>query len=394
MIAAGTSVPGPARPRTPARTLERKTKRLASSLVAALFPARRITAAELRARPVQHLLVVRQHNQMGDMVCALPALRVLRRAYPGARLTFVTSPLCEELLRGHPDIDVLRVFRKEEMWNPLRLWRFLGSLRRPRPDLAVVLTTVSFSTTSALLAWASRARCRVGASSLPFDSHLSRAVYNLELTPGAEGVHEVEHNLAPLRGLGFDARFEPPVLAATAEARARAAEFLARSVPTSGPVVAVHAGAGKRPNIWPAAKFAAVARGLQQQQNVRVVLVEGPTDAQVVGDLAAELPAAARWRAPLDETFGLLAQADLVLSNDTGLAHVAAALGVPTVVVFGPTAVERWKPPGEHVRAVKSPSGFIDDVDVEVVLREARGILASRDGKDCAPLGEIHPHRI
>lgn len=385
MSAAGRSIPGPARPRTKARTLERSAKRFLSRLLASALPARRWTAEEIRAHPVRHLLVVRQHNQMGDMVCALPALRVLRRAHPGAHLTFVAAPLCEELLRGHPDIDTLRVFRKQDMWNPMRLWRFLRDLRRPRPDLAVVLTTVSFSTTSALLAWASGARCRVGGSSLPFGSHLSRAVYNLELPQGPEGVHEVEHNLAPLRALGLEARFETPVLVPGEAALAAAAAFESRGLAGQGPLLAVHAGAGKRPNVWPAEKFAAAVEVLRQQHDVRVVLIEGPTDAQVVEEVARRLPGAARWRAALDATCGLLARAAAVLSNDTGLAHVAAAVGAQTVVVFGPTDAARWKPPGPHVRAVVSATGFIADVDVDAVVHAVQQALAAAAGKDCAP---------
>jgi ADP-heptose:LPS heptosyltransferase len=373
-----------------ARRLERGAKRHGSKLLAALVPARRITAAELRAAPVRHLLVVRQHNQMGDMVCALPALRALRRAFPDAHLTFLTAPLCQELLRGHPDIDRLLVFRKFSMWLPWRLVEQIAALRRPRPDLAVVMTTVSFSTTSALLAWASGARLRVGASSLPFGWHLSRAAYNLELPLGPDSLHEVEHNLAPLRALGIEAPVELPRLEARPEALRRARDFVARDVAApeqpGAPLVVVHAGAGKRPNMWPAASFAAVLQGLRQRCGARVVLIEGPTDAAAVAAVAQRLEGAARWRAPLDDTFGLLALADLVLSNDTGLAHVAGAVGAPTLVLFGPTDVQRWKPPGDHVRAAQSPTGDIGDLPVETVLGAALDILAAR-----RPASAPHP---
>jgi heptosyltransferase-2 len=336
---------------------------------------------------VQRLLVVRQHNQMGDMVCALPALRALRRAWPQARLTFVTAPLCEELLRTHPDIDELVVFRKEDMWHPRRFLALLRKLRRPRPDLAVVLTTVSFSTTSALLAWASGARVRAGGSSLPFGSSLSRAIYHLELPPGPEGVPEVEHNLAPMRALGIPAPFMTPQLVPSSEARRMTAEFLAREVPGTGPLIVAHTGAGKAPNIWPAGHFIRVLQELQAELGARIVLTEGPSDAAIVEPIAAALESAARWRAPLDETFGLLAAAQLALCNDTGMAHVAAAIGTPTVVVFGPTDPARWKPPGDHVRAVSSPTRCVDDVEPEAVLDAARALLG-RDGAHATHAGE------
>jgi ADP-heptose:LPS heptosyltransferase len=324
----------------------------------------------------------------------------LRRAWPDAHLTFVAAPLCEELLRDHPDVDTLLVFRKEEMWLPWRLLAFLRRLRQPRPDLAVVMTTVSFSTTSALLAWASGARVRVGASSLPFGWHLSRAVYNLELPLAPEGPPEVEHNLAPLRALGIVAPLEHPHLAARQDAVQRARDTLgARFRPARAgledarePLVVAHPGAGKRPNCWPAEGFAAVLRALQESRGARVILVEGPRDAEPVAAVAARLDAALRWQAPLGDTLGLLALADLVLCNDTGMAHVAAALGAPTLVLFGPTDPERWKPPGDHVHILRSPTGNLADLDAGTVLQECLRMLdAARAGANLPRAGAHHP---
>ena len=382
--------PGPARPSTPARWLERSAKRALSRLLAACLRPRPATPADLEPSRIRHLLVVRQHNQMGDMVCALPALHALRRRYPRAHLTFVAAPLTEELLAGHPDIDTLLVFRKQDMWQPRRAAAFLRALGRPRPDLAVVMTTVSFSTTSALLAWASRARLRAGGSSLPFGSYLSRALYHLELPPAPEGVPEVEHNLSPLAALGIELGITPPrlepALAAVSRARERIAAWFpseAASPAPPGPLVVAHAGAGKLPNVWPAERFATVLAALQRERGARVVLTEGPSDTAIVSDLAAKLPSARRWRAPLGDTLGLLAGADVVLCNDTGMSHVAAAIGVPTVVLFGPTDPVRWRPPGSHVHAVCSPTGSILEVDVAAVLR---AVHAALEGNASRPL--------
>jgi len=318
------------------------------------------------------------------MVLGLPALRALRRAYPRAHLTFVTGPMCEALLQGHPDIDRLVVYRKQEMWRPWSLWAFVRGLRRPRPDLAVVLGAVSFSTTSALLAWASGARVRVGVTSRPFGSELSRALYHFELPLGAEILHEVEHNLAPLRSLGLVAPVEPPVLVPRPDAVERARTFLEAAFAAEGvtdgarrPVVVVHAGAGKRANIWPPQHFASVARTLVAAHGARVVLTEGPHDVGIVSTLIDRLPGAARWRAGLGDTLGLLALADLCIANDTGMAHVAAAVGAPTVVVFGPTDARRWAPAGKRVRAVLSRTGRIEDANVADVLDAARSLLCT-----------------
>lgn len=385
-MSGGRPIPGPARPNSTARRLERASKRGLARAAARLHPARRIEAAAILHDPVRELLIIRQHNQMGDMVCALPALQALRRAFPQARLTFVAAPLCEELLDAHPDIDRLLVFRKHDARQPPRLAAFLRALRSPRPDLAVVMNTVSFSTTSALLCWASGARIRAGGSSLPFGSELSRAVYHLELPAGLEGVHEVEHNLAPLRALGIAAPFALPRLEPSAAARAAAHDFVQTRTTGSGPLVVVHPGAGKVPNRWPIESFSATIAQLRRDLDARLVVTEGPRDAELVAALRARVTDVARWSAPLGTTMGLLHASDAVLANDTGIAHVAGALQRPTVVVFGPTDVQRWKPPGAHVRAVVSSTGFAADVRIDTVLDALRAALESRPHAHAGPL--------
>ena len=364
----------PARRRTLGRRFERAAKRRLTGLVVRVVRPRPATPPT--ARDVHHVLAIRQHNQMGDMVLTLPALRLLRQAYPSARLVFVTNPLCEELLAGHPEIDRLLVFRKQTLWRPWQLLPFLGALRRPRPDLAIVLGTVSFSTTSALLAWASGARCRAGVASHRFGSDLSRAIYHLELPVAPPEVHEVEHNAAPLRGLGIDGVAGIPELPVRNEAARAASEFVERSFPNShGPVVVIHPGAGKQENIWPVERFAQVARVLASQADARIVVSEGPRDAVVAARLLADCPGAARWRANLGATLGLLRQAALFLGNDTGMAHVAAAVGTPTVAVFGPTDPGRWSPAGRWVRCVRSSTGRVEDARTEDVVAAAHAAL-------------------
>jgi ADP-heptose:LPS heptosyltransferase len=178
-----------------------------------------------------------------------------------------------------------------------------------------------------------------------------------------------------MAALGCDTAFRRPALAPRAAAQTAAAARLASEAPGAGPLVVVHGGAGKLPNIWPADRFAAVTGALVRERGARIVLTEGPSDAAAMAALVPLVPGALRWQAPLDTTFALLSMASLVISNDTGLAHVAAALGTPTVVVFGPTDAARWCPPGEHVRAVRAPSARVQDVAVDDVLRAARGLL-------------------
>jgi ADP-heptose:LPS heptosyltransferase len=371
--------PGPARKPTPGVWFERRGKHFMARMLRMILRPRPISDADLERLEVRELLVIRQHNQMGDMVLCLPTLHALRERWPQARLRFVTAPICRELLQDHGDIDELLVFHKRAMRRPTALWTWLRHLQRPRADLAIVLGSVSFSTTSALLALLSRARVRIGASSRPFGSELSDAVYHRELT-AATGVHEVERNLSTLQALGIHADGEPPRLWATPQARATAQAFLVAGAEgrQEHRTVVLHTGAGKLPNVWPAEYFARLANQLVATGNVRIVLTEGPRDAAIVDavERQASVPML-RWRRTLGETMGLLQASDLIISNDTGMAHVAAALQRPTLVLFGPTDAQRWRPAGSGVRVQASPSGRIIDLPVQAVLGAALEMLQS-----------------
>jgi ADP-heptose:LPS heptosyltransferase len=361
-----------------ARTLERWAKRRLSQLLVWLLRPKLATPGDVRSAHVTQLLVIRQHNQMGDMVLVLPALAALRRAFGAARLTFVAGPLCDELLQGHPDVDHLIVYRSQEMLRPWKLWRFVRRLRALEPQLAIVLGTVSFSVTSALLAWVSGAPLRVGVSSHPFGSDLSGALYNVEITPSKEPAHEVEHNLRFVRALGIHAVAGWPSLAAADFALAAAEAFLSREFPENhGPVVVAHVGAGKASNLWPVERFARVAAALVRQLGARVVVTEGPRDHAVVSKFRHLVPQSARWHTDLRRTLGILAHADVYVGNDTGMSHVAAAVGAPCIVVIGADDAQRWSPAGPSVRSISPESGNIEDLQVAPVLDAVTRMLES-----------------
>jgi len=359
-----------------ALTLERWLKHQLSVLLVWLLRPGTVTPDTIASASVRRLLVIRQHNQMGDMVLALPALGALRRAFRGATLTFVAGPLSDALLRGHPDIDHLVVYRKREMFRPWNLWRFVRRLRSERPDLAIVMGTVSFSVTSALLAWASGARLRAGLSSRPWGSALSGALYQLEIAQPVFDAHEVEHNLRFVRALGIDAPMESPHLVPSPAARSTAAGFLADTFPKApSRIVVMHVGAGKLSNLWPVERFAAVARRLAEELDVSIVVTEGPRDQDAVAKFRHHVPEAAHWQNDLVNTLGILSCANLYIGNDTGMSHVAAAVGAPCLVVFGPHDATRWAPAGPAVQTISPESHRIEDVRVNEVYDEAVRML-------------------
>ena len=377
-------------------TATRRAKQLVMRPLATALRRERLTPAELTALRPARILVVRQHNQMGDMVCATPALRAIAETWPGARVALVTSPVNAGVVRHNPHLARVLVFER-----PLRrLPAFVRELRRWDADLAIVLSSVSFSLTSALIGLASGARHVVGAASRPFGWEFSEHCFSLQL-PASPTVdtHAIEHGLAPLRAVGITTGDLSTVVVPSPAERAQA-ESIARGLELRPGCWVLHPGAGKRQNAWPAPRFAALARRAAADGH-QVLVLHGPADqeALVAFDSATERSSAsgAIMIAPACEVgvaAALLEDADRFLCNDTGIMHVAGAVRVPTLALFGPTDPGLWKPPAPEVVALRGAQrgddprgpefGWMESLDEDTVWRAWTALAGraalSRDG--------------
>jgi len=186
--------------------------------------------------------------------------------------------------------------------------------------------------------------------------------------PPAGGPHASAWLARALAPLGIDAPLEPPPLDLT-EGERRQAERFARGLPRA--FVAVHPGSGSPAKNWPAGRFAEAARRLAEGQPW--LFVRGPAEASLpVPEGALD---ARDW--PLRALAAVLSRARLFLGNDSGVAHLAAACGAPTLALFGPTDPALWSPVGPAVATLRAPSRAVADLAVDEVVAAA---LALRSG--------------
>jgi len=175
--------------------------------------ARPIGADEFRAMVFRRILVIRQHNQMGDMMLAVPALRAIRQSYPDSSIGVVSSTLNRGVLINSPYVD--RVFTYDKT-RPASAVEMLQRIRKEQYDLAIVLHTVSFSFTSVMLAVLSGARVRIGSTSRALGDALTGSYLNMTLPLPDETtlarLNEAEHNLFPLRAVGITTDDIAPLL--------------------------------------------------------------------------------------------------------------------------------------------------------------------------------------
>lgn len=346
--------------------MRRAFKRWVTGAAAAWWRRPVLTPRELLALQPRRILVVRQHNQMGDMLCATPCFRAIKETWPEAEVGLVTAPVNREVVAENPHLDRVFLFEQRLWRRPPALAAWLRELRRFDAELAIVLNSVSFSTTSAYLALWSPARWVIGGDGAPFGSAVARA-YSLRLPASPQlDRHAVAHGLAPLQAVGITTADEATVLVPATPHRQSAAALVAQLLPP-GPFWALHPGAGKRQNCWPAERFADLAQRAARSGHA-VLVLHGPADAAALAAFRAALPRPEPRQAPVVITpplplgtgAALLELADRFLCNDTGIMHVAGAVQAPTLALFGPTDPGLWKPPSERVVALRAPARLPD----------------------------------
>jgi ADP-heptose:LPS heptosyltransferase len=292
---------------------------------------------------------------LGNLVMILPVLDALRRAVPGVEIDFLTLEANRALLARSQVVDRVVGFEVRSYAALARsLWLALRTLRSRRYDL--VLDFEQFAKLSAILAYASGAGRRIG-----FDTdaqrrgwlHTTRVAY-------ADGEHMREIFLRLLRPLGIEAGLRAPSFAIDPGDRARVAELLAGQGAGGDPfpLVAIHVGSGpsstgvplKR---WPVESFAALADSLALRHRAAIVFTgQGEEERALVRETLARMQQRAIDacdRLDLGELLALLEACHFIVSNDTSVMHLAAAVATPVVALFGPTRPREYGPwhPGD-----------------------------------------------
>jgi heptosyltransferase-2 len=319
--------------------------------------ARKILAPEnITSAEIKRILVIRQHDMLGDFILSTPVLPALKHAFPHAHLGVLVREYFAEVVAAHRDVDEVLLFHEHGTrwtWRSARaLWRQL----RQRWDLVIVLNTVSHSLTSDLLAHFAKAKYVLGSEHRRFDGCSRNFFYNLLAPYSNEEKHQSERNLDIVRHIGVKPQHAAEVMYLTAEERARAAVKLREAGLQNGKFkIAMHVGAGKILNRWPVEKFAALAQRLHHENGAQILLFWGKNEGELAQKFRAQTDFQPLRIAPtsLREMAACFAQCHALVCNDTGVMHVGAAVNVPLVAIFGPTPPALWKPLGERFIAVR-----------------------------------------
>ena len=303
-----------------------------------------------RLPDINKILVIRVDG-IGDLLNSTPAIALLRENYPSAEITVLARPLNAPVLIGNPDVDRILIFDRAGKHRGIHArLQFYRELRRERFQLVVAMQTAMWTH---LVAFLSGARHRLGRYQKRFRSTLTHA-WRGKYRKGE--THEVDRNLE-LVGLICKGEGKRKLIFHLSPDEVTAAKAQLTSVGISPDtfLIGIHPGGSSFDKRWPEKRYAELADRLTQQYNARVLLLHGPEEATLTHNIQQTMQSRATVHAPesIRELGAMLSCCNLVVCNDSGPMHLAAALDVPMVAIFGPTDHVAWHPLSENASIVR-----------------------------------------
>ncbi len=301
-------------------------------------------------------ILIRTTNWIGDAVMTTPAVHAIRRNFPEAHIGVLAKPWVAPVFNANPHVDEVLIYdAKGAHRGLLGKWRLADQLQRQKWDVGFVLPN-SFE--SALLFAMARIPIRIGYKTQHRNILLTDPAFlNQKLK---ENSHETDHYLKLLKLSGLEAGRPELELVVNSKDQARSGDILRKNgIKRIETVIGINPGAAfgtaKR---WPAERFAQLADLLAEKQTARILIFGGPGEQEVAQEIATSMthtPLILSGKTTLGEAMALVEKCDLLVTNDSGLMHIAAALHRPLVAIFGPTNPVTTGPLDSRAKIVREP---------------------------------------
>ncbi|HLZ18140.1 MAG TPA: lipopolysaccharide heptosyltransferase II [Smithellaceae bacterium] len=331
-------------------------------------------------------ILIRGTNWIGDAIMTLPACASVRAAYPKAHLAILAKPPVSDIYRMFTKADEIIPYERQDD-TPMGVFRLAWKLHAKKFDAAVLLQN---AIEAAIIARAAGVKVRAGFNT---DGRGFLLTHPVRRSGEILKVHQIDYYLEMVKALGcadVDRTMHLETFISPVTARDTRRKYLPQH---DRPLIGIAPGATYGPaKRWLPDRFAAAGDELAFDLNAQVVLFGGKDDRET----AEEVRASSRTdmlnlagQSTLTETVYLLSQCRLVISNDSGLMHVAAALNIPTVAVFGSTNPQTTSPSGSRTAIVRKetscspclkkvcPTDFrcMTDVTVNDVVAAAKSLI-------------------
>ncbi|MFA5059810.1 MAG: lipopolysaccharide heptosyltransferase II [Candidatus Omnitrophota bacterium] len=295
----------------------------------------------------RNILVVRT-DRVGDVVLTTPSLEALRKAFPSSKISILVAPQTREIVEGNPHIDEIIVDDRKGLQKGFwRFWKLVLFLRRKKFDLAIIFHTKRRTN---FLCFHAGIPHRLGYKNKKGGFLLTQGVEDKRI----EGTrHEAQYCLDLLRFIGVEP-VDLKLSIVVSEGSVRwADDFLKKQGIEKGELIAIHPGASCISKRWPAQRFANVIDQVVSKYGAKVVLV-GDQDTKKISQKILSCVHSSvidlTGQTSIGQLAALFKKCRLLISNDSGPVHVACAVGLPVISIFGRNQAglspTRWKPLG------------------------------------------------
>ncbi len=301
-------------------------------------------------------ILIRATNWIGDAVMTIPALEAVGENFPSSEITVLTKPWVAPIYESHPSVSSVMIYEKGGgvLSSAGAILKASSRVRRGKFDLAILFQN-AFE--AALIAFLSGISRRAGYAT---DARGMLLTHGISPYTTRREAHHVEYYLDLLRGLGYAAKTRDPSIYVSERWRYEASGLMASSGVEGGMFLLGLApgaafGQAKR---WPAKRFAQIGDKATEEWGVRVLIFGSEGERHIcseVMDSMSHRPLNLCGRTSLSHAIACIDRCQLFLSNDSGLMHVASALNVPTVAVFGSTDPVATGPRGDKTAVVRNP---------------------------------------
>ena len=313
-----------------------------------------------------HKFLILRLSAVGDVIRTLPAVKALKENHSSSEIAWIVEEPSRTLLESQPEIDKVILFPRkrwaEGLKSPRRIWRtfremgeFILNLRRQKFDVALDFHGIL---KSGLLSFLSGAPKRIG-----FDRRSSKEgnslFSNLKVNLPQERISRFHRNLALLRGIGLEIKNYNPGLHVPSEDREYVDSFFSSLTPfPKGPWIAIHPGTSAKTSFkrWMPDRYSQLADRLIHELQATVIFTWGPGELILVENIQKgmkESSIVGPTTQSLTQLAEVLRRCNLYIGGDTGPMYIASLVGIPLVVVYGPTDPILYEPFGLHRKVMK-----------------------------------------
>jgi len=335
---------------------------------------------------VNSILIVRKHNHLGDMIVSLPLYYALRKKFTSAKIILVAAKTAYPipLKQINPLIDEVYILENSTL---ISIIKTVIKLRKHKFQIGIVPSTIRLSTTSHIINFLSGAEIRVGVANI--DGKKNNAAFLLNVKKYFEweknNVNQSirNHQIAQLLKAELT---ENEIKEIRISPKKEALDYVKKKLyehfgDDDNYIIGIHPGAGKSENIWDPDNFYKLIIKMKKSYSFKLVITCGAMDKEIVNKLTNQLKQNniqyfVDEGFSLQELLALMSNYKLLITNDTGIMHIAGLLGISIISLFGPTNPYEWAPKNDNSVFIKSSSGKINDITVNEVINDSEKFLS------------------